>query len=122
MIPKKVYISIAVWDKGRKYDFLEVSERPHQTTDTQCHWREYTDLSQVWHDASEEPQENSKIVIVDTKGEWWNIDYISDDFDGSGLYGWEFCIAHYNLKCWAYISDLLPKQFGNSEQLKGGEK
>lgn len=66
-------------------------------------------LSQVWHDASEEPKENSKIVIVDTKGEWWNIDYISDDFDGSGLYGWEFCVAHYNLKQWAYIADLLPK-------------
>ena len=67
----------------------------------------------VWHDASEEPKEQSKIVIIDTKGEWWNIDYASDDFEGYGLYGWEFCIAHYNLKIWAYIDDLLPK---------GGEK
>lgn len=67
----------------------------------------------VWHDASEEPKEHSKIVIIDTKGEWWNIDYASDDFEGYGLYGWAFCIAHYNLKIWAYIDDLLPK---------GGEK
>lgn len=67
------------------------------------------DLLSLWHDAIEEPKENSKIVIVDTKGEWWNIDYASDDFDGYGLYGWDFCIAHYNLKIWAYSNDLLPK-------------
>ena len=67
----------------------------------------------VWHYSSEEPKEHSKIVIIDTKGEWWNIDYASDDFEGYGLYGWAFCIAHYNLKIWAYIDDLLPK---------GGEK
>ena len=74
----------------------------------------------IWHDASEKPKENSKIVIVDTKGEWWNIDdyvsddyvsddYVSDDFDGCGLYGWAFCIVYYDLKIWAYQSDLLPK-------------
>lgn len=64
----------------------------------------------IWHDASEEPKENSKIVIVDTKGEWWNINnYVSDDFDGFGLYGWAFCIVHYGLKIWAYTRDLLPK-------------
>lgn len=75
--------------------------------------RNLVDLSKIWHDANEEPREHSKIVIVDTKGVWWDIDYASDDFDGYGLYGWEFCIAHYNLKIWAYESDLLPK---------GGEK
>lgn len=75
--------------------------------------RNLVDLSKIWHDASQEPKEHSKIVIVDTKGVWWDIDYASDDFDGCGLYGWEFCIAHYNLKIWAYVEDLLPK---------GGEK
>ena len=63
----------------------------------------------VWHDVSEEPKEYSKIVIVDKDGEWWNIEYVSDDFDGSGLYGWDFCVSHYDLKIWAYINDLLPK-------------
>ena len=66
-------------------------------------------LESLWHDASEEPKEHSKIVIVDTEGEWWNIDYDSDDIDGCGLYGWEFCIAYYDLKIWAYTDDLLPK-------------
>lgn len=67
----------------------------------------------VWHYSSEEPKEHSKIVIIDTEGEWWNIDYDSDDIDGCGIYGWEFCIAYFNLKIWAYTDDLLPK---------GGEK
>lgn len=61
-------------------------------------------LESLWHDASKEPKENSEIVIADTEGELRHIDYASDDYDG-----WEFCIAHYNLKIWAYKSDLFPK-------------
>ena len=67
----------------------------------------------VWHDASEEPKEHSKIVIIDTRGEWWVRNYVSDDFDDNILYGWKCCIAYYDLKIWAYTDDLLPK---------GGEK
>ena len=59
--------------------------------------------------ADEEPKENSKIALVDTKGEWWNIDYSSDVIDGFGLYGWDLCKAYFKLKAWAYIDDLLPK-------------
>ena len=95
--------------------------KKHYYDDINCHnsflhgveWADEHPVD-VWHDASEKPKENSKIVIVDTKGEWWNIDnYVSDDFDGCGLYGWDFCIVHYDLKIWAYTRDLLPK---------GGEK
>ena len=39
---------------------------------------EEPNLERLWHNAREEPK-NSKIAIVDTKGEWWNIDYASDD-------------------------------------------
>ena len=67
----------------------------------------------VWHDASEEPKEKSRIAIVDKRGEWWVRNYVSDDFDARGLYGWKCCIAYYDLKIWAYTDDLLPK---------GGEK
>lgn len=67
----------------------------------------------VWHDASEEPKEKSKIAIVDKRGEWWVRNYVSDDFDDNVLYGWKCCIAYYDLKIWAYTDDLLPK---------GGEK
>ena len=70
---------------------------------------EEPNLERLWHDAGKEPKENSKIVIVDTKGEWWNIDYSSEYFYERGLYGWDFCKENYNLKIWAYIDDLLPK-------------
>ena len=59
-------------------------------------------LKRIWHDAGEEPKENSKIALVDTKGRWLIVDY---DVSGS----WKFCIEYFNLKIWAYIDDLLPK-------------
>ena len=61
-------------------------------------------LESLWRNAGEEPKDNSKIIIVDTEGEWRSIDYVSDDYDG-----WKFCIEIYNIKIWAYKSDLLPK-------------
>ena len=67
-------------------------------------------LERLWHDAKEEPKKNSKIAIVNTKGEWWNINYSSDVIDDFGLYGWDLCKAYFKLKAWAYIDELLPKE------------
>ena len=109
MLPKKIYLNyVDEADEDKTW-----SEEPVSVYDCKMQNREYTDLSQVWHDASEEPKDHSKIVIVDTEGEWWNIDYDSDVIDGCSLYSWKFCIAEFNLKIWAYTDDLLPK---------GGEK
>ena len=68
---------------------------------------EYTDLSQVWHDASEEPK----------KGEW-----ILGEYQG-GIYQtylcgyvdceWSSYAKVFSLIRWVYVNDLLPK---------GGEK
>ena len=74
------------------------------------------DWSKIWHDASEEPQDDLVIIYQDKHGNCWFI----TKRDIVIIYiNWE-CFAT-NVRCWAYISDLLPKQFGNSEQLKGGE-
>lgn len=107
MIPKKVYISVVVWDEGRKYDFLEVRERPYQTTDTQCHWREYTDLSSLWHDASEEPVGNNwKILCQDEMNGCW----VENRVNAMLLHkNWNVYTEIEMLVRWAYISDLLPK-------------
>ena len=72
------------------------------------------DLSSLWHDASEEPKLDQYflaqigdnafdtfIMAMDKNKEWRN-----------------WCKG-INIKRWTYISDLLPKQFGNSKQLKG---
>ena len=64
---------------------------------------EEPNLESLWHDAGEEPKENSTIAIVDTEGILFIVDY---DVSGS----WKlFCKEYFNLKIWAYIDELLPK-------------
>lgn len=69
----------------------------------------------VWHDASEEPENGSNIVAIDKDGNWWDIQpYHRGDYEGYELEGWFCCsISYNNIQKWAYINDLLPK---------GGEK
>lgn len=67
---------------------------------------EYTDISQVWHDASEEPKDETRILI--------EYDYLgSKEFQsyniGDGLVNLERLKKYYRISRWAYISDLLPK-------------
>ena len=73
----------------------------------------------VWHDASEEPQIGSNIVVVDEDGQWWDIQPYDGEYDGYGdLTGWRCCVVHYNnIQSWAYIPDLLPKG-GTNEKVK----
>lgn len=71
----------------------------------------------VWHDASEEPQgDNYKILCVDDYDLYW----VAKRAGIIGLYNnWEEYTVIEGVKMWAYIGDLLPKKFGNSERLKG---
>lgn len=69
---------------------------------------EYTDLSQVWHDVSEEPKKGELILVevVNTIPESKDIRYFVE-------YAAEWVLNYIKtegFKCrWAYISDLLPK-------------
>ena len=66
------------------------------------------DLSSLWHDASEEPEENSVILVQ------WNIKGNSGyEFYYADSINWDRYVEIYGVSIWAYISDLLPK---------GGEK
>lgn len=60
----------------------------------------------VWHEASEEPIDNSQILYQDRLGVCWTAsrqERFEYDWD------WErFAFAHQMLR-WAYITDLLPK-------------
>ena len=64
--------------------------------------REYINLNDVWHDASEEPQESMNILCLSKKG---SINLVSNI--NEWLYNW--LKNESNLDKWAYISDLLPK-------------
>lgn len=66
------------------------------------------DLSSLWHDVSEEPKENSVILVQ------WNIKGNSGyEFYYADSINWDRFVEIYGVSIWAYISDLLPK---------GGEK
>jgi hypothetical protein len=100
MLPKKIYLNyVDENDKDKTW-----SEEPISVYDCKMQNREYTDLSQLWHDVSEEPKIGSNIVAIDKGGEWWDIQPYEGNNDGYGLRGWSY------FKQWAYISDLLPKE------------
>ena len=71
----------------------------------------------VWHYARAIPKYDSEIIIK------WNIEDNSgyESYYTSTIENWERFIEKYGVSRWAYIDDLLPKQFGNSEQLKGDD-
>ena len=71
----------------------------------------------VWHPVSEEPQGDEwHIAYIDVFGSMQSLKCPSVTFDTFPSLA-EFAVG-VGMQCWAYISDLLPKQFGISDQLK----
>lgn len=69
--------------------------------------REYIDISQVWHDVSEEPKEMGWILIQ------FDMDLYDTLFIPRDTQYWSSFVQMHSSVRWAYVSDLLPK---------GGEK
>lgn len=72
----------------------------------------------VWHNASEEPQSNHKNIIYQTNyHSMYNvhIDFIPTCLRSCKITSrsWDEFVKEVNMSRWAYINDLLPKQFGN---------
>ena len=74
-------------------------------------------LASLWHDASEEPR-YEEFLLAEESSEF-NVYKLSGQEDNNS---WKLLVSTMGIIRWAYIDDLLSKQFGNSEQLKGGEK
>lgn len=70
----------------------------------------------VWHDASEEPQgDNWKILCVDD----FDLSWVAKRAGIVELFNnWDEYTVLEGVKIWAYISDLLPKQFKNPNKRK----
>ena len=98
MTPKKIYLNYVDENDDEK----TWSEEPVSVTDCDLHNREYTDLSQVWHDASEEPQKYP-ILYQDEFGNVYVQQTLKDYVNWVELKELEY------VKRWAYICDLLPK-------------
>lgn len=73
----------------------------------------------VWHDASEEPQDRGKTLIISYTSifdpSWWvfpNPLKIKDD--------WKRLVSKNKISKWAYVSDLIPKEEFESSYEKIG--
>lgn len=99
MLPKKIYLNYVDEDDEEKTWCVD----PVYVEDCEMQNREYTDLSQVWHNAKEEPEKGKSIISIGATGvsayKWvdeWRCDWV-DFAEWSELFRW------------AYVDDLLPK-------------
>ena len=96
MLPKKIYLNYVNENDVDK----TWSEEPISASDCEMNNREYTDLSQVWHDASESPKIYRYILVLSPND---RTDYCRTTPYTIYRYFWKFALK------WAYIDDLLPK-------------
>ena len=73
-------------------------------------------LSSLWNDSNIVPFDNKAILYLTKNGKVGVIKAIKSD-------NWDWYVGDkYSIVKWTYIDDILPNQFGNSEQLKRNEK
>lgn len=99
MIPKKIYLNYV----NEKDEDKTWSEAPVNVSDCKMQNREYTDLSQVWHDASKLPMSGKRILVLHDDGtlETW---IIPRTFETALMF------STFGVDKWAYIEDLLPQK------------
>ena len=105
MLPKKIYLNYVDEDDEEKTWCVD----PVYVEDCEMQNREYTDLSQVWHNSKEEPEEGTQVVAIDHDG--WTGSGLFNPMamiKGVYLYG-ELIVDWYSVVRWAYLKDLLPK-------------
>ena len=118
MIPKKLYVrklDIDIFDEEVNATRAWVANRPNTGR------MEYTDLSQVWHPAEEEPESGKKVVAINEKGilfsgVYWPYNdkgyvpkYPGVYWNGGGCMNGARLLDWQEAVKWAYIEDLLPK-------------
>ena len=72
-------------------------------------------LKSLWHDASEEPKGTYIVLCDGLDNRQWVVDYLHIDMSYAN---WQDYADAISVSRWAYISDLLPKQFGNPKSDK----
>ena len=97
MLPKKIYLNYVDEDD----EYKTWSEDPvYVHSDTQN--REYTDLSQVWHDSSETPRHDALILFQSIYGDILLIRFADRKSSMT------------TIRRWAYVDDLLPTTLSNN--------
>ena len=98
MIPKKIYLNYVNEDDKEK----TWSKEPVSVNDCDMQNREYTDLSQVWHNASEEPMREHVILVQYSEV---YATYRLGEYSKT----WAYIAKKLKIRRWAYVRDLLPK-------------
>ena len=104
MLPKKIYLN-----GGDENAVTICSREPITRSYGNTHSREYTDLSQVWHPATEIPTEKETILLAQEKGKIFVIEYGCQAIY-KRIVSWEKVFKMYEPVKWAYANDLLPKE------------
>lgn len=77
------------------------------TTNTK-YGKPYVDLSQIWHDASDEPEENVDLVCDDDCVDFLLIFW-------QKILPWKDYAKMHGITKWAYVRDLLPGTYTKTE-------
>lgn len=106
MTPKKIHVltrDLEILGADTPVIRAWVNLNPHEER------TEYTDLSQVWHEAKEEPEEGTQIVAIDHDG-WTGSGLFNPRAMVKGVYIYgDLVVDWYSVVRWAYIEDLLPE-------------
>lgn len=101
MLPKKIYLREKDLHEHFSEERLVAINEPYEDLNV-----EYTNINEIWHDASEEPEE-SVDILCDVYYEGLCVR------NWAGYISWaDYCCIN-DITKWAYVRDLLPK---------GGEK
>lgn len=64
----------------------------------------------IWHNAEDVPEDGSDVLLMDSVRRVIALNIAKlCYYEAYGLIGWPAYVANYDVKRWAYISDLLPK-------------
>lgn len=103
-------------DKYRNYPTLSDKDRDKVSIGSfmDCaKWMQEEFLKNLWHPASEKPEEHTDIIYIDEDKDFWDINnYDSNNFDDSFGKGWKSACRTQDIYKWAYKDDLLPKEGG----------
>lgn len=97
MKPKKIYLRKEELNEQFMCERMVSCDAPIGSCNV-----EYTDLSSLWHDASEAPKENMDTLFISKHGNVHKASKIDNQ-----LYDWLKNTK--GIKKWAYIEDILPK-------------
>lgn len=100
MIPKKIHIltrDLEILDADTPFTRAWVSLNPHEDR------TEYTDLSQVWHPAEEEPTKEQPILYFTKNGKIAVLNRVDVE-------KWDWYLDKYSILLWCYTEDVLPNK------------